>query len=158
MIGWRHLLFGAGKVNLTDDGGAVQVMQLQMSAVEARDGTPMVQHFGLASTPPAGSDAMFAAIGGERGKPFGIGSNHPASRPRGTPAGGVKLYDQGGRFVGLLNDGNIVLTAPGETLEQLINARFVALFNTHTHPRNGAPPAQQATATHLTGATKAGCP
>jgi phage gp45-like len=158
MIDPIHLVLGTGKLNLVDDSGPIQKVQVQLDGASARDGTNVVQQFGLASNPPVGSDLIYGAPGGVRDKLVVNGSNHQGSRPRNTPPGGVKLYDQGGRFVGILNDGNIILLAPGETLLRLVNERFMALFNTHTHPANNTVPAQQMTATHLTGATKAGCP
>lgn len=42
----------------------------------------------------------------------------------------------------------------GSTLRRLIDERFVALFNSHTHPTNGAPPTQQIT-NELTDSAKA---
>ena len=154
-------MLGAGKLNTTTTAGSVLVGQVQLSAAETRDNTPIVQHFGLASTPPAGSDVLYAAFGGDRSRVVAFGTNHQSFYPPGIPSGGVKMYDEGGRFVGMLNDGNIIMMAPGETLHQLVTQVFQALFNEHTHPTpdgESGPPTQQMTSAHLTGATRAGGP
>jgi phage gp45-like len=159
MIDRQKMSFGLGKVNITDATGPVLSAQVQLSAAEARDGTPLVQHFGVASTPPAGSDVLFASVSGDRSHVVGVASNHQASRPVGVPPGGVKLYDEGGRFIAMLNDGLITITAPGEVLRRLVTDAFMAVFNEHTHtcPAGGSSgPSPVMTTAQLTGATHAG--
>jgi len=161
MIAAIHRMFGLGKVNLVDDSQGVQTAQVQMSAVESRDQSPIVQHFGFASNPPPGSDVFFISMSGDRTKVLGVGTNHPASRQTNTPTGGAKMYDAGGRYIGMLNDGNIVMMAPGETLRQLMTEVALQVFNAHTHPCPGGTtgvPNQQMGAADLTGATRAGGP
>ena len=158
---WQMTL-GIGKVKLVDDTGTVQVAQLQLSASETRDATPMVKHFGFDSSAPPGSDVIFGALGGQRTKVFGIGTNHQPSRLKNLPSGGSRQYDQGGRQVLLDNSGLIQLFAPGEVLHRLVTEVFMSLFNEHTHggiePGGGSTtaPNQQMTAAHLTTATHAG--
>lgn len=158
---WQ-MTFGVGKVQMVDDTGSAQVAQLQLTASETRDATPMLKHFGFDSSPPPGSDVIFGALGGQRTKVFGLGSNHQPSRLRNLPSGGSRQYDQGGRQVLLDNSGLIKLMAPGEVLHRLVTDVFQQLFNTHTHggivPGGGhtAPPDQQVTSAHLTTATRAG--
>ena len=158
---WQITL-GIGKVQLVDDTGSIQTAQLRLSASETRDATPMVKHFGFDSNAPAGTDVIFGAIGGQRTKVFGLGTNHQSSRLRGLPSGGSRQYDQGGRQVLLDNSGLIQLFAPGETLHRLVTDLFMALFNSHTHggvqPGGGSTgvPNQEMTSAHLTTATRAG--
>ncbi len=155
---WAMTL-GIGKVQLVDDTGTVQTAQLQLSAAEIRDATPMVKHFGFDGNAPAGSDVIFGALGGQRTKVFGLGTNHQPSRLKNLPSGGSRQYDQGGRQVLMANDGLIQAFAPGEILHRLMTEIAMAVFNMHTHPiPSGAsgPPNQQMTAADLTTAFRAG--
>ena len=159
---WRqHLAMGIGKVVLVNDGGTIQTAQVQLSASETRDATPMLQNFGFQSNPPAGSDVIFASLDAQRSKVAVIGTNHQPSRMKGLGSGGARQHDQGGRQVLLNNDGLIQLFAPGEVLHQLMTKVAMDLINTHTHVCSGtgsatSKPQQQMTAAHLTSATRAG--
>ena len=160
---WRqHLAMGIGKLQLVDDTGTIQTAQVQLSASETRDATPVMQNFGFQSSAPADSDVIFASLDAQRGKVAVIGTNHQASRMKGLARGGARQHDQGGRQVLINNDGLIQLFAPGEVLHKLVTDVFVALFNSHTHPGiqpgagNTGVPTQQMSAAHLTTATRAG--
>lgn len=61
-----------------------------------------VQHFGLSSTPPAGSEGHGLALGGGADRLFALGMEHPGLRPRGLPGGATALYDAAGNIIKLV--------------------------------------------------------
>lgn len=157
---WAMTL-GIGKVQLVDDTGSAQTAQLQLSASETRDATPMVKHFGFDSSPPPGSDVIFGAIGGQRTKVFALGTNHQLSRLRGLASGGSRQYDQGNRQLLMNNDGLIQAFAPGEVLHRLMTEIAQQVLNGHKHICNGtgaytSTMTPQLTAADLTTAFRAG--
>lgn len=77
--------------------------------------------------------------------------------PPGAPVGSVWLYSESGARVQLNPDGSVDVLAAvlrigavGATFRKLVIDTFQALFNTHTHPSNGAAPTQKITDAHLT--------
>jgi phage gp45-like len=61
-----------------------------------------VQHFGLSSVPPAGSEGHGLALGGGADRLFALGLEHPGLRPQNTPPGGTVLYDAFGDAISLV--------------------------------------------------------
>lgn len=101
-------------VTVVRDAGGIQVMQVQMSASEIRDGLPRFAEFGFSSNPPEGSDAVVAFIGGDRSKGIVIGTGHQPSRPKGLKPGESILHSEDGKSVYLTADGGIVVEAKGQ--------------------------------------------
>jgi len=86
-----------------------------------------------------------------------------ADRPLNVPSGEFWLVHEKGAKIRLRNDGSVeiygadIKVGPeNATLLTLVTQTFQALFNSHTHPGNGAPPTQHMTAAHLTTALKGG--
>lgn len=145
-----RLALGIGKVRVTNDGGSVHMMQLQLSAAETRDATPQMLSFGFHSNPPAGSDVIYVSIGGDRGQTIAVSTAHPGSRPRNIPQGGSVQHDQGGSQVLLANDGSVQiipsggtvtvrgnLQVTGEVVAQSGGAAVHLSTHTHTHVQPG---------------------
>lgn len=84
------------RVKIVDDSGAIQ--RLQIDEGDFPDGRRVIdkiahfKQFGFASSPPADSDAMLAALGGNRSQTIALGTNHQKSRPRGLAVGDSMLY------------------------------------------------------------------
>lgn len=73
--------------------------------------------------------------------------------------GGATMVVQDGT-VTVTAANKVAVTAPdiefgnGGTLQQMVTAAFMTLFNEHTHPANGEPPTQQMTDSELTSIVK----
>ncbi len=85
-----------GVLKLVDDSDEFQLLQIdEGNFPDGRRVLDKIRHFkqfGFASSPPADSDAMLAALGGDRSQTIAIGTNHQKSRPRGLAAGDSMLY------------------------------------------------------------------
>ena len=113
-------VLGLGKLRLANDAGNVQTVQIQLTAAEAPN-APVMLNFGFSSNAPAGSDAVYICLGGDRSKTVVISTNHPGSRPRNLPSGASVQFDQGGSQVLLNNDGTILLKPSGDTVNVMGN-------------------------------------
>ncbi|MFC0407911.1 phage baseplate assembly protein domain-containing protein [Roseomonas elaeocarpi] len=141
-----------------DDSDVVQTAQVKINDLQTVDRVPVVHHFGFSSCAPVNSVTVRLSMGGDTSTSVVLAAVHQASRPRGLKPGQSLLYDIVGSRVFLPGDGTIQVSASGETLRKLVTEVFLELFNSHTHPGNGSPPAQKMTAAHLTGALRGGGP
>lgn len=153
----QHAFHLCWTTTAADESGPVGKVQMVPDDVRTFEDVPLVQHFGFASSLPIGSQVVRMSALGDTSKGWGVASVHGTSRPTGLTSGQTVVYDLAGSRVFLPNDGTIRLSAPDETLHQLVTDVFVQLFNTHTH-NHGPVPDQKMSATHLTGATRAGGP
>jgi phage baseplate assembly protein V len=150
-----------GAITAVNDAGAIQTAQVKLSYMETYSDRPVMQMFGFASSPPINSDVVLFSPNGDPSSGIIIGTNHQPSRLVDLPAGGARLYDEGGRQVVLDNTGLIQLFAKGEVLHRLMTEIARDVYNIHTHHVTSvggetAVPTQQMTDAHLTTATRAG--
>jgi phage baseplate assembly protein V len=126
---WRRLLLmiGRGRITAADDTGPVQKLQLQLGAEELKDNTPRLAEYGLASMPPAGSDAVLLFLAGERTNGVVIATGNQTWRMRGLASGEVALHDDKGQCIYLSSDG-IRIDGGGKPI-QIANTPSV-LFDT----------------------------
>lgn len=94
-----------------DDG--LQVMQLSLSKVETRERVERFGEFGLASSPPAGSDALVVFIQGSRDHGAVVGVEHQESRPQDLAEGDTVLYNIHGSNISLAGSAVVVQTGGG---------------------------------------------
>ncbi|MBB5411712.1 phage baseplate assembly protein V [Paraburkholderia sp. HC6.4b] len=99
---------GRGRLTRVDDGGAVQLVQMQLSANETRDGTPRLAEYGFQSNPPAGSDALAVFLGGDRTNGVVIACGNQQYRFRNLAPGEVCISDDKGQSVHLSAAGIVV--------------------------------------------------
>lgn len=134
---WDRLRFvvGRGRVALVDDSGNVQYVQVVLSPLEAAN-LRRVAEFGLASNPPAGSDAVAIFVGGDRSNGVVIGTNNQSLRPKGLQPGEVMVYDAIGQSVYLSKTG-IVVNGGGNPIN-IGNASQVNINNVPQVNINGA--------------------
>jgi phage gp45-like len=76
-----------------------------------------IQHFGLTSVPPAGSEGHGVAIGGGNDRLFALGMEHPKYRPTGTPIGCTVLYDMYGDVVSIVQQSLRIVHASKVTIQ-----------------------------------------
>jgi phage baseplate assembly protein V len=119
---WQRVnnMFAHGKVTAVNDAGGVQKHQLQLGYMETRDNTPSLQHFGLASTPPIGSDAVLIFFAGDRSQGLVVGTNNQGVRPVNQGSGETTLYNAYGMTVALsaagisINTGGLPMVINGD--------------------------------------------
>lgn len=109
---WQRVtnMFAHGTVTAVNDAGGVQKMQLQLGYMETRDNTPVLQHFGLASTPPIGSDAVLVFFSGDRSQGVVVGTNNQGVRPVGQGPGEATIYNAFGMTIALTAAGIVINT------------------------------------------------
>ncbi len=95
-------------VTMVDDARGLQSLQVELLADEAQDGVERFGQYGLASNPPAGSEALAASIGGLRGHMVVIAVENRQFRLKNLRPGEVALYDDQGQAVHLTRDGIVV--------------------------------------------------
>lgn len=101
----RHirLMLGRAVVNLVDDAGGLQRVQLTLLDGETRESVERLQEYGFTSHPLPGSEAVVAFIGGDRGRGVIIGIDDRRYRLH-LVAGEVALYDDLGNVIHFKRD------------------------------------------------------
>ena|SRR5258706_3218535 len=108
------LLIGRGRVTTSNDGGPVQLVQVQVNALEPIDNVRRLAEFGFTSVLPDGSDVVMGFIGGDRSNGVIVGSNHQQSRPKNLKPGESIIFSQDGKQIYMTADGRIVVEAKGQ--------------------------------------------
>lgn len=122
-------LVGFGKTTaVTNEGGAVSTVQLRMSALQLRDNTTHLQHFGFASSPPIGSDTVHLNLGGDPGQTVIIATGHQTYRLKNLGQGQAALYDQFGHTVILSSTGIAILGDVAVTGNMTVTGEITAGF------------------------------
>jgi phage baseplate assembly protein V len=162
------LMIGRALVLTVNDNKRVQELQLAALKGEVIGRAERLQTFGHSSNPPLGSEVAFVCVGGSRAHPIVIAGDSRELRPQGLEAGGSKLYDSAAQHVVCLpSGGRVEVKANGEVtiiaatqvkvqapllivegdIEATGNvsdsvgsmADMRTIYNSHTHPENGAP-------------------
>ncbi len=108
-------------VQLVDDTGKLQVVQLGVLADETRDGCERFQEYGFTSVPLPGAEAVVLFAGGRRDHGLVVAVDDRRHRMVGLQPGEVALYNNAGANAVLRADGAIELAAAsGATV--LLNA------------------------------------
>jgi len=112
-----------GRVTLVDDTGVIQKAQVDVGPVGdnggslgVRDKTKMVQQYGFFSNPPAGTDVIVLAVGGDFSNAVVIASNNQTARPTGSSPGDSGIYDNRLQKIFLTSAGITVTDKFGQTI------------------------------------------
>jgi phage baseplate assembly protein V len=132
-------------VQLVDDGGQMQTLQIGDVAGGPYDDCEHLQPYGFSSVPLEGADTACVIFpNGDRAHPLVVAVADRRSRPTGGAAGDVTVYNAAGARITLLATGDIdVHPAPGgKVLIHNAAGATDALvtkteFNAHTHPTAG---------------------
>lgn len=121
--------FGLGRVTTSRDGAGTHLAQVSFgdsNVTDVRDNTPLMQHWGLASRPKAGADAVVVFLGGNRGNGVVIATGDRRFWLKGLAEGEVALYDDQGQKVHLTRNG-IVIDGAGKpiTIQNTPKVRMV---------------------------------
>lgn len=158
-----RLMVSRAIINLIDDAGGVQLVQVDGLEDHTGDDAEHLQPFGLSAHPPKDSEAVALAVGGNQDHLIILGASDRASRPTGLAEGETKVYDKTGSKIHLKSDGDMAMVPSGAYVHvggdpasamiakaDLTDARIsalegahntfvasfnaaVALYNVHTH-------------------------
>ncbi|EYC51698.1 hypothetical protein AZ34_11830 [Hylemonella gracilis str. Niagara R] len=156
-----QLMVGRAILKVVDDAGAIQRVQMSALAGELIE-AERVQQYGFSSVPLQGAEAVFLAVGGDRGHAVVVAADDRRHRPRELKAGEVCLYNNKGAFILLDKDGHATVSAPMVTLvasdkvridaptaeftgdvvdncetNTVTMAQMRTIFNLHTQPVSG---------------------
>lgn len=107
-----------GVVNLVNPAGAIQALQMTLTADEVKDGLEHFEPYGYTSNPHPGAEGLTAFIGGDRSHGVVICISDRRFRLTGLQDGEVALYTDEGDFIHFKRDRVIEL----QTLNLRINA------------------------------------
>jgi phage gp45-like len=105
---WRRMqnLVAWGQTTTTvQDGGATPTVQVQLSALETKDGLQVLGQFGFSSSTPKGSRVVVIFGAGDRSKGTILGTVNPRTRRTGLAEGETVIFDNWGNEVHLSQAG-----------------------------------------------------
>lgn len=105
------------EVTGVDDSGGQQTATVRGSDGESFGVAINGQNFGFTSVPPIGSVGYAFMANGRPDQAFLLGMEHPDFRPKDQSDGGVIMYGEQGQFIGMGDDGNLVISAPTGNLQ-----------------------------------------
>lgn len=105
-----RLMVARGVVNLINDAGGLQLLQVEALADEPLDGVERVQNFGQTSHPPRGSVPVLVAVAGSRDHMVAVAVDNEDHRPRGLQEGESAMYNAHGVLFLFDKDGNARLS------------------------------------------------
>ncbi len=139
--------------SVADDGDR-QLLSGESHSGQVLTDIPRLQQYGFGSHPPAGSEAILAAVAGGEASKMAIIADKPAARPKNMQAADVFLHDE--QAIRLLLRGGDVELSPSATLkikigetEHVFSAEGYQIklagavvydARTHKHPLSAGPP------------------
>jgi phage baseplate assembly protein V len=151
-----QMMVSRAVVNLVNDGGAMQIVQVSMLADEVDDAEHF-QPYGFTSSPPGGSEAVVVFPQGNRDHPIVVVVADRGSRFAGLAPKDSALYTDAGNRVHVKSDDGSIAAVPVDAglvhLGADAAAQFVALaadvkarldkiqadFDAHTHTHGIGP-------------------
>ncbi len=100
-------LIATGVVNLADDTGQMQLLQIGVLADENIEGVPHFQPYGFGSVPEKGAEVVALFLGGDREHPIAIVTADRRNRPTGHEPGEVFLWHKSGAKILMTEDGDV---------------------------------------------------
>ena len=107
-IGWQNAD--------TDESRGTATMQVSLPGGELRNDVPLLQHYGFASRPTPGADALVVFQSGDRGRGVVVATGDQRYRPLDLQPGDCCLYHSSGSRVMLHADGSISLLPSSGTV------------------------------------------
>ncbi|MBM3114998.1 phage baseplate assembly protein V [Jeongeupia naejangsanensis] len=98
-----RLMVARAVVNLVNDAGGLQLLQVSALADETRDDVERAQNYGLTSVPLPGATVVMVAVAGSRDHLVATAVDDPRYRPTGLKAGEVCVYTNEGDRIHLQN-------------------------------------------------------
>lgn len=152
-----------GTVTASQAGPRILV-QVQLLNQEVKERLEHMLPYGRSALPLAG-DAVVLTVGADRNHMLCIAVDNPATRINDLASGefgdsdgasvvayrGDRLEVSSTKPIEIHSDdvvyvysaSQVIIGSPGGTTYHLVDERMIALFNSHTHASDGAPPSQQ---------------
>ena len=96
-----------GIIETANDSDGMQVVKATLLAGEVRSDIERFQNFGFSSNPPANSECVALAMGGNRDNLIIVVADDRATRPTGLEEGESVQYNKNGDKMHLKNDGTL---------------------------------------------------
>lgn len=112
---WRRVqsMVGRGLVTRVDEGEDLLKIQARLFAGELRDRVHVLGHYGFASSPEAGAEAVVVFLGGGRDNGVAVSVDDRRYRPTDLQPGEVRVYSRHGGTVSLMANGDVRIHAEG---------------------------------------------
>jgi phage baseplate assembly protein V len=120
------MMVGRGVVQVVDDAGGCQLVQLSLLYNELRDQVERMQEYGFTSNPLPGAEAVMVCVGGERAHGLIVALGDRRFRLKALQPGEVALYTDEGDKIVLKREHNIEI----DTGTLTVNATTKVIFNT----------------------------
>lgn len=141
------LMAGRALLNIIDDSGGLQVVQLSALAGETREKVSRFQNFGFTSNPPAGSEAIILSLGGQRESMVVIATESRDARFKNLAAGESAQYSADGASFALKTGkkaemiiSKLKITGDSHELIQVLDDLVTAIINARTNTAIGPMP------------------
>lgn len=104
-----RLMVARGVVNLINDAGGLQLLQVNALEGETRDDVERAQNFGMSSHPPVGSIPIMVAVAGSRDHLVAVAVDNETERPKNLKEGETKIYSSHGSSLYFDQNGDVIL-------------------------------------------------
>jgi phage gp45-like len=104
-------VIGRGKIQLVNDTGPIQTMQIVLNLRETLDGCPRLAEYGFSSFPQDGASAVLAFMGGDRNNGVVIATGDTRYRVT-LQKGECVIHDDQQQVVHIAHGGIVVDTGP----------------------------------------------
>ena len=94
-------------LNVVDDEGNMQRVQISLLEDEVIDGVERFQNYGFTSVPEEGTEATVVFVGADRSHPVVVVADDRRVRKKGLKPGEVAVYHKNGDFIHLKNENEI---------------------------------------------------
>lgn len=134
----RRILLMTAKavVNLIDDAGGIQMVQVGALADETRD-VERFQDYGLTSHPPKKSEAVVLFLGGDRAHGVALRVDSSAFRKKDLEEGEVALYTDEGDYAHFRRDREFLIRSNKFNVQGETDALMDLLIDVATEAKNG---------------------
>lgn len=106
-------MLGIGRsTTAPNEAGTIATLQLKLNDLVTKDGVPVAQLFGFASSLPVGTDVVLTCVAGDPSNAVIVASNHQSFRPKGMKSGEAMVYDNRGQSI-YLSQAGIVINGGG---------------------------------------------
>lgn len=102
------LMVGRGRIEIGDDSGSVQMLQVQQNQQAIRDSLPRIMEWGFSSSPLPGAQSLILYIAGERSNGVVCGTNDERHRLKNLQPGEVAIYDDQGQSIKITRNGIVI--------------------------------------------------
>lgn len=105
-----------GVLQVVDDRGKMQLVQVSLLDGELADGAERFQNYGYTSVPDRGSESVVVFIGADRSHPVVVVADDRRVRKAGLLPGEVAVYHKDGDFIHLKNGNEIEISTKKLTI------------------------------------------